>query len=373
MAYAILVVSAILLEFAVNVPTGSLPLALAADRVDTTGIAAVAAISALAPLAGSIPIGGMVDRFGRVLAVRVAAAVSAFALLALAFVHGTVANGAVMALRGLAITAFITAEFAYASAIVREDRAVSAVATLGMVGNLSFAVSPAIAVWLWQHGVAREQYAWASIPALLGFAVLFVLPARHDIRVRRSRRIFMRSTWLPAMTFLAGATLVSGVNTALAVITFHQRGIGNAALLFTSLAVTTFSLRYVAGRLVDRWGPRRIALPTALFHLIGAVLAANARDPVTVVVSGAVLGVAWAAMVPVGIALLFERSSPTTRGAAMGAYNLAFSSGVLGGSTLATLAAALGWGYAPAVIVGGLGPALALPWVFAAGPGKVRA
>ena len=42
MAYAILVVSAILIEFAVNLPTGSLPLALASDGVGPTGIATVA-------------------------------------------------------------------------------------------------------------------------------------------------------------------------------------------------------------------------------------------------------------------------------------------------------------------------------------------
>lgn len=372
MAYAILVLSAILVEFAVNLPTGSLPLALAGDGIGPTGIAEVASVAALAPLVGSIPVGGLVDRFGRVLTVRLAAAVAAAALLALAFVHGMAGSAAAMAIRGLAITAFITAEFAYASAIVREDRAVSAVATLGMVGNLSLAISPALAVWLWQHGIGREQYVWGAAPALLGAAVLFVLPMKHDVRIRRSRRIFMRSSWLPAMSFLVGATLAGGVNTALAVITFHQRGIANAALLFTVVAVTTFSLRYAAGRLVDRFGPRTVAVPTAAFHLVGAVLAATAHTTPVVVLAGLCMGFAWSAMVPVGIALLFERSSRTTRGAAMGAYNMAFAVGALGGAALATIASMVGIGYAGAMIVAGVGPALALPWVFAAGAGKVR-
>nr|WP_317995987.1 MFS transporter [Vulcanimicrobium alpinum] len=165
MPYAILVVAAILVELAVNLPTGSLPLALIADGVGPTGIAVVAAIAALAPLLGSVPVGGLVDRFGRVRAVRIAAVVSAAALLALAWVHGPAGAAGAMALRSLAITALVTAEFAYASAIVREDRAVSAVATLGMVGNLSLAVSPALGVWLWQHGVGREQFVWGALPA----------------------------------------------------------------------------------------------------------------------------------------------------------------------------------------------------------------
>jgi MFS family permease len=372
MAYAILLVSAVLVELTVNLPLGSLPLALADDHVSPTGIALVTTIAALAPLLGSIPVGGLVDRFGRVLGVRIAGLAASVALLGLFFVHGTTETAAVMALRSLAITAYITAEFAYASAIVSQERAVSAVATLGMVGNLAFATSPALGVWLWQHGIGREQYLFGSLPALVGVGILLALPKRHDVQVRRSRRIFMRSAWLPALTFLVGASLLSGVNTSLAVITFHQRGIGNAALLFTALATTTFTLRYPAGRLVDRFGPRLVGIPTAAFQLLGGVLAANAHTPALVVLAGCCAGVAWGAMVPIGVALLFERSSKTTRGAAMGAYNMALSLGAVTGAALATAASAVGLGYGPAVILAGAGPALALPWVFAVGPGKTR-
>jgi predicted MFS family arabinose efflux permease len=69
---------------------------------------------------------------------------------------------------------------------------------------------------------------------------------------------------------------------------------------------------------------------------------------------------------------MFERSTKHTRGAAMGAYSLAFAIGNLGGAALATAASALGAGYAPAVVLAGAGPALALPWVLAVGPGKHR-
>ena len=372
MVYAILVLGAVLVEMAVNLPNGSLPLALASDGIGPTGIATVASVAALVPLLGSIPAGGLIDRFGRLRAMRVAAVVTALALFALAFVHGGPASAAVMGLRSLAITAYMNALFAYASGLVRGDRAVSAVSTLGMVGNLSLAVSPAAAVWLWQHGVGREQYLWGTIAAALGAAICFVLPRRHDVRVRRSRRIFMRSAWLPAMAFLVGATLAGGVNTALAVITFHQRGIANAALLFTAVAVTTFTLRYPAGRLVDRFGPRWVAVPTALSHCAGALLAAGAHTAPQVVAAGIFLGFAWSAMVPVGIALLFERSSKTTRGAAMGAYGMSFAVGGVGGAALATVSSAAGFGYAGAMSVAAVGPLVALPWVFAVGPGKVR-
>jgi MFS family permease len=102
----------------------------------------------------------------------------------------------------------------------------------------------------------------------------------------------------------------------------------------------------------------------------GALLAAHARTPGEVIVAGLFLGVAWSAVVPVGIGLLFERSSPGTRGAAMGSYNLAFSIGMTAGSLIAAAAAAWSSGYAPAMSLCAAASLAALPWLFFAGPAR---
>lgn len=366
MAYAVLVLSALLIEIAINVPLGSLPLALSATGVPVGFIALIVGAGPIAALMVSVPIGGLVDRFGRLPTIRIAAFLCALAMAALAFVHDPLLNGAIMAVRGIAVTAYVTAEFAYASSIVAPERAVSATSTLGMVGNLSFATAPALGFWLWEHGVGREQYAWAALVALAGLAVLARLPREPGRRVRRSRKIFMRSAWLPAITYLVACTLQGGVNGALAVLTFHERGLANGALLFTAMAGTTFGLRYAAGLAVERFGPRLIAVPTAILQCIGAVLAAGAHSPAAVIVAGLFLGSAWAAVVPVGVGLFFERSSRGTRGAAMGSYSLAFSIGSTGGSLLAAASASVGTGYAGAMLVCAAASILAVPWVLIA-------
>jgi MFS family permease len=232
-----------------------------------------------------------------------------------------------------------------------------------MVGNLSFATAPAAGFWLWEHGIERQQFVWAALFALAGTLILAFLPAEAGTRVRRSRKIFIRSAWLPAIAFLVACSLAGGVNGALAIVTFHARGIANSALLFTAMASTTFGLRFFAGRLVDRFGPRRIAIPTAIIQCAGALLAAHAWTPLAVIVAGACSGIAWSAVVPVGIGLLFERSSKGTRGAAMGSYNLAFSIGATAGSLIAAGAAATGLGYAVAMSVCAAASLIALPGV----------
>jgi MFS family permease len=234
-----------------------------------------------------------------------------------------------------------------------------------MIANFVFAFAPAIGVFLWQHGLAREQFAYGGALVLVGGAVLWFLPRKHDVgSQRRSRLILIRSVWLPAMAFLIAAAMQSGVNTALAVVTFTQRGIANGALIFTSMALATFALRYPAGRFVEKFGPRLMTLPVVIAQVIGCLLAARAYTPWHVLVAGAFLGVAWSAVVPVGVGLFFEQSSRGTRGIAMGAYNLSFAIGTSCGAVLAALLARFNMSYGIAISACALAPVIATPWVF---------
>jgi MFS family permease len=372
MVYAVLVASALLVDLALNLPLGSLPLALMDERVPAGSIALVIGAGPIASLAASIPIGGLTDRYGRLPVLRTAAVSCVMSVIALAFVRDPLLVAAVMSVRSIAITAYVTAEFAYASAIVAPERAVSATATLGMVGNLSFATAPAAGFWLWQHGIERQQFLWAGALALTGTLILLSLPAEAQRRTHRSRRIYMRAAWYPAIAFLIACSLASGVNAGLAIVTFHQRGVANGALLFSAMAATTFALRFFAGRLVDRFGPRIIAVPTAVVQCIGSMLAAHAQTPFAVIVAGGVMGLAWSAIVPVGIGLLFERSSKGTRGAAMGSYSLAFGIGATGGSAIGAIAAAAGPGYTLAMTICAVAALTPLPWLFRARPAGRR-
>jgi MFS family permease len=372
MPFAILVLSTLLVDIAINLSVGSLPLALHADGASRTAISLVVGSGLIVSLFGSVPVGALVDRVGRLPTIRVAGALSVLAMIGLAVTHGAGTTALTVALRSIALVAYTTAEFAYASALFAPDRAASAVGTIGMIGNLAFATSPALGVFLWQHGIERSQFGYGAVLASVGVAILFALPAKHDVKTSgRSRTIAMRSAWIPAIVFLVSVTLQSGVNAALAVLAFRDRGIANGALLFTAMAITTFVLRYPAGRLVDRFGPRIVAIPIAVLQCAGSLIAAQATTNTSVIVAGAFMGFAWSAAVPVGLALFFERSSPRTRGAAMGAYNLAFSLGATLGAVIAAIASAVHGGYTAAITVCAFSALLGLPVVLTSRP-RVR-
>lgn len=91
------------------------------------------------------------------------------------------------------------------------------------------------------------------------------------------------------------------------------------------------------------------------------VVTAYALDEFQVMLTGALLGVSWGAIVPVGVGLFFEYSSRRTRGAAMGAYNLALNVGAAAGAIGVAAFTHVGWGYTGAMLVSGVLPVLALP------------
>jgi MFS family permease len=360
-----LLVSTLVTEFACNLPTGALPLALLRDGATHSEVAFAMGGGMFAQLLGSVPVGAVVDRIGRLRTIRASVLLMALSNFGMAWLHGPQWGGVLMGLRGFSMMSYVTAEFAYVTEIVPQERSISAVSTLGMIANFVFAFAPAIGVFMWQHGIAREQFFYGGLLVLAGGSVVWFLPQKHDVRTRRrSRLILMRSVWLPAMAFLIAAAMQSGVNMSLAVVTFTQRGIANGALIFTSMAFATFALRYPAGRIVEKYGPRLMTIPVVVSQVIGCVLAAYAYAPWQVLLAGMFLGIAWSAVVPVGVGLFFERSSRSTRGIAMGSYNLSFAIGTSCGALLAALLTRFGFSYGIAISACALAPVMATPWLF---------
>lgn len=363
----LLILATIVGEFAANLPTGALPLALERDGATAPQIAVAMGAGLFAQLVGSVPVGALVDRIGRLVTIRAAVLCMALSSVGMAFLHGAFLGGACSALRGFAMMAYVTAEFAYVAEIVPEGRSVSAVSLLGMIANLMFAFAPALAVVFWNRGVGREMFLYGAIATAIAAVPLAFLPSRHDVKTTGgSRTILMRSKWLPAMTFLVAAALQSGVNASIAVITFTHRGLANGALIFSSMALMTFVFRYPAGRFVEKYGARLMAIPVAAAQVAGCLLAARAGGTASVLLAGALLGMGWSAIVPVGIGLFFQHSSRRTRGVAMGAYNLSFAIGTSSGAVLAALCAKFGFGYAVAMSACAFASTLALPWVLSA-------
>ena len=161
--FVILFTAALLCEVSSNIPVGSLPLALVSEGASESQTAIAMGSGMFAALLVSMPIGMLTDKIGKLPVLRASAFASVFIMILMSQTHGIVAGCIQMALCSAAICAYMTAQFAYASGMFSKERAVSAVGAMGILGNVAFALGPALGVWLWHIGVHREQYMYASI------------------------------------------------------------------------------------------------------------------------------------------------------------------------------------------------------------------
>lgn len=366
MNYLLLLGITLCIELAMNLPMGSLPLLLDHEGVATQQIALVMGAGMITSVLVSIPLGAVVDRIGSIVTMRLGMIGALAALLCLTFSHGAMSAAMIMGLRSAAMVSFMASIAAYVSFMVTKERSVTAVATLGIMGNLAWAIAPAVAVSLWQHGYGREQFLWASIVLAVGIIGLYFLPKDKpkSAPAHAKKLVLLRKEWLPAIVLSIAGALQAGVNCSLAILAFHERGIANGAMLFTASASTTVFLRYGAGKLVEKFGPRKMAIPTAIAQATGCLIAANAHDNYGVMSAGIFLGVAWAGITPVVLGLLFQESGDHDRGAAMGAFHFAFGLGATLGTGVATLCTIAGHGYTAAITVSAIAPLIALPLVF---------
>lgn len=367
MTLILLLAVTLCIELAMNLPMGSLPLLLDQEHVARDHITLAMGAGMLTSVLVSIPIGAYVDRVGRILMMRIGIIGALISLIILSTTHGALPAAMIMSMRTIFMVTFMTAMAAYVSMIVPEERSVSAVSLMGVTGNLAFAIAPATAVWLWQHGFGRMQFLGGAAVLAVGAFLLLNLPKERegaDKASEKKRLVFMRKEWLPAIGFAMAGALQAGVNCSLAVLAFHERGIANGAVLFTASALTTVFFRYHAGRAVETVGPRKMAVPTALLQSAGCVLAAGAHSITTVTLAGICFGIGWAAVVPVVLGLFFEEASSEYRGAAMGAFHFAFGTGAALGAGVATLCSMYGNGYMHAISICACAPLFSLPFLW---------
>ena len=91
MTYVILILAALLCECSCNLPVGSLPLALADEGAARSSIAIAMGSGMFASLFVSVPLGMLVDRAGRLVVLRAAAAASVLVMVGMSLMHGTTA------------------------------------------------------------------------------------------------------------------------------------------------------------------------------------------------------------------------------------------------------------------------------------------
>jgi MFS family permease len=243
----------------------------------------------------------------------------------------------VRVLQGIGIAAVFPSIGTLVPLGVPRARIPTAMATVGMAGNLSLAVTPFVALlMLEQWGLASVGIAVTT--SVLTGALLLGGSRRFTHAAASSRRGIagtLRPAWRPAWTvpliaaflFICHWGVVSGY--------LPQRAAAAGAdvgLYFTGDALAILVLRVPAGMLMGRVAALPMLLTGACITAASLLLLLLPPTTLLLLVAGIIGGAGVALFMPVIQVELVRRSDDRDRGSAFGLYSVAFAAGVAAGS-----------------------------------------
>jgi len=324
-----------------------------------------AGVTGAAAVAARVPLGFLLDNYGRRRVLALAGLLHVAAWVAFLTVVTLGAHlGLLVVAYGVASGSLFASYFTYASDIVPVSRRSEGIAMFGIWGMLPNGLGP----WLGEILIGREgfpiYFATAAGFALVSLGISQLLPetaplagGEHRDGSSSARNIPWRALlFLLATTFMFGAA-VNSIFTFLAPFA-HAHGRGNVGSFFLSYALTAVAVRVLTGRLPDRFGLRRVLIPSLFLYAAGTLLLPHVEHSLALVLVGMMCGTGHGYAFPILNVLTVQQVTAAQRGRAVSWFTAMFDLG----NTLANplLGALAEWaGYGVMFTASGLGILLA--------------
>jgi len=353
-----------------------------AHHATPTELGMMAGAFFLAPVLCQMPLGWLVDRWGRVPVLLFGMIGHAIIGVAYIIFNSPVDLICLRFLEGVVIAGVQPATAAYIADVTSEEHRAEAYGVLSAAANGGLLIGPLFG------GIVGQQFGFASAYILSvvfeSISVILVLtsvrePARHRDTHAHERlvswRRFLTLPLLGAYAITFAYFSVMGVFTALWTIWIRDLG-GSYTFIgftFTAFAVPGILLGAIGGRTSDRWGIAPTILCFGLLISLIYVSYGFVGNLAAILVLGLIEGVFLAFQQPAVQALLAAASPPEARGRAQGVAGLA---GSLGGAGSAFLSLTLyHWnhpvpfvGAGAVMIAGTLAAAFSAVWLKRHGP-----
>ncbi len=291
----------------------------------------------------SMPMGAVSDRVGRRAPMVGGLLALAAATLLFAFASGLPWLFAARLVQGAADAVTWVVGFALIADLYRSDERGRVMGMVMAGTNFAFMFGPTLGGWLYEAGGIRLPFLVVSGLALIGAAAFLwlELPAQHADREVVPIAAVLRD---PAVTACAAAVVaasatISMLEPVLPLFLSSRLGIGPAriGLIFGIGAVVSTLAHPICGRLVNRWGGRRLTM-------IGLVLAAcvlpilsHAWSYGSAIAFYALEAATVALVITPSLAYMAEATSNSglgSFGVGYGLYNMAWGAGLLSGPAL---------------------------------------
>lgn len=327
----------------------------------------VAGLVGLGQLLGDLPAGQLAARIGERRALLVAVGVVLAALVACITATGLVVFGVAIAVTGVAAAVWGLARHLYLTEVVPAAQRARALSTLGGIQRIGVFIGPFLGAGTLSLVGADGPY-WLYLGAALAagaalVATRTVLPEHTTTAADPSLRglvAVMRDHSRPLRTLGSAALLVQAVRASRqVVIPLWGNHIGlepaTTSLLFGLSGAVDMLLFYPAGHMMDRFGRRRVAIPSMLLLGGGLMLLPLTHGVASMALVAMLMGLGNGLGAGVVMTISSDASPPASRGQFLAAFRLLSDSGMMAGPfILGAVAGATA--LAPAVLVmGGVG------------------
>ncbi len=307
-------------------------------------------VMAASGLSGALAIpwlGPMLDSRPRVYIFMAGHALMFIAALAFVPVTGSGPATALRALQGLAWAVEVNAGMAILSDLIPPARLGQAMGLFGAMNIFVSAAAPSLMEPLAARVSPRWTYVLSGIVAAVGLGLAARLPpsttARSPLGTTPPFFSLLRSRGPGTVALVIFVLGLANAATFTFIAPFAlDRHIESISPFFVAFTVGALSVRFGAGRLVDRVGARRVALASATAY--GLCTAAFALlTPQTLVPVAAIFGLLQGLFFPAVMALVVSISTPSQRGQTLVLANGAFSAGYAAVIPLGLLVRPLGY------------------------------
>ena len=247
------------------------------------------------------------------------------------------------AVRGAGMGVAIVMATALISELAPPERRGASIGSFGLAMSVPGIFIPSIGVSLLAAG-HPEVDAWIGFAAsLVGLVAASRIPDRPRSTAEGSTDLFeaIRRPGLGAL--FAGYVLLScsfGGGLTFVPVALPLDGLGSAATYFLVAGASRAAGRWLSGRLVDRFRPRRVLIIAMLLCLSGLVALALHSNPLLVIVAGLCYGAGYGSIQTAAYVGMLERGTARDSGAISALWNSGIDLGSSLGGTMIGLAAA---------------------------------
>lgn len=297
-----------------------------------TGVFAVTAL-ALRPIAGPA-----MDYFkkNRLLS-------CAIALITVSFIVYSLARSIAILvvarlIHGIAMSVSAPLSLALVSNIVPDEKMASGLGIFSLGSAIATAIGPTIGLKLADIISYNATFAICAVLMLLSFVLSFQLKADSPERSGRFRislnQIIAPEVILPTIIMFFLMAAFSGINSFIAIYG-ELMGIKDIGLFFTASAVCMIIVRPVSGRIADKYGHDKSAIPGLIIFIAALVLISFSRSLTMFIVAGIVTALGFGSSQPIIQTMNMQLVPKARRGAAGNTNFLGVDCGFLLGPTIA--------------------------------------